>query len=90
MIKIYTLNRNDYIQKLDDLNIHPWSRRLFGLIPRGFVYYDDIYINCDAFYINDNDLEMLQLHLLYHTLGFKHTWTGIMNKIGIIRLVTVR
>lgn len=56
--------------------------------PRGWTDLKDIYINKDAFYINDRDRKLLLYHEEGHIAGKNHTLLGLMSAYGLIRFFT--
>ena len=88
MTATHILNNSEYMEKINEYKINPWYMKYLGLVPRGFMCGDNIYINNDAFYINKQDRDLLIQHEIYHTEGYNHTWFGVMSAYSIIRWLT--
>jgi hypothetical protein len=73
---IYYLSREEYDKITDP---HWWGRT------RGWTDGKDIYINKDAFYINDRDRSLLLQHEIGHIEGMEHQLFGVMSPYGLIR-----
>lgn len=56
--------------------------------PRGFVLEGEIYINDDAFFLDDRDRILLVLHEQGHIDGKEHTSMGLMSPYGLVRYFT--
>jgi len=76
------------MEKIKKYRINPWYMKYLGIVPRGFMAGQDVYINNDAWYINQRDRDILIQHELGHTEGYRHTWTGVMSAYSIIRWIT--
>lgn len=70
---------------------------------RGFMLSGDIYINDDAFYLNNRDRALLLSHEEGHVnapehdltwlegiIGADHTLTGVMSPLGLVRYLTAK
>ncbi len=68
--------------------VRPWYFRLLGILPRAFEYENEIYINSDAFILNERDATLLLAHEQGHKDGKQHTATGIMSAYGLVRYLT--
>lgn len=66
----------------------PWYLRYFGIYPRGFYYDNEIYINKDAFFIDNRDYELVKSHEAGHAQGKEHTVFGVMSPYSVIRYIT--
>lgn len=63
------------------------KRHWYGY-PRGFQFNRKIYINQEAFYLDDRDSQLLIAHEKGHTEGKEHTWFGVMSPWGLVRYLT--
>lgn len=94
---IHRLNGKSYeaTAVLHGLKKHPWG------YSRGFTLGQDIYINEDAFYLDERDKTLLLAHeeghvntpeheltLLERIIGADHTLTGLMSPWGLVRRLT--
>ena len=75
-----------------EYNIHPDSTDDWQtpdwMGSRAFTVGQNVYINRDAFYLGDEDKQLVLEHEIGHTEGKKHALTGVMSPIGIIRYLT--
>ena len=92
-----TLRESEYIEKFLGAR---GKKHLWGY-PRGFKWNNEIYINKDAFFLDDRDKKLLIAHETVHLnskphpftlvekyLGGDHTLTGLMSPWGPIRYLT--
>lgn len=68
--------------------LKPWYLMYFGIMPRGFTYENELYINSEAYYFDSKDYNLLVKHEQGHLKGLNHTWFGIMASTGLIRYLT--
>jgi hypothetical protein len=67
----------------------PWYLKYFKIMPRAFVLENEIYINIEAFYLNDRDKNLLIMHEDLHIYKhLDHTLFGIMSDNAVIRYLT--
>lgn len=95
---IYILSEKEYIEEfkkhetlmkqLMEDPIHSFLLSVTGIYPRGFYISGNVYINNDAFYLNDFDKKLLIEHEKGHARGEKHTPFGVMSPHGHTRLLS--
>lgn len=69
--------------------------------PRAFQWQNEIYVNEDAFFIDERDYKLILAHETVHLnskkhqptltekiLGEDHTWFGLMSPWGLVRYLT--
>jgi hypothetical protein len=100
MEKIYYQNQTEYINTALKNGIVPynkrnfWGKLLYALtginFPRAYTNTStgEVWINQDAFYINDRDKDLLLRHELGHIEGKEHTLIGLMCPYGFLRYPT--
>ena len=86
MIEMHTQEYTDYY--LSRPGVRPWYFSIFGIFPRAFELSGEIYINLDAFFLNERDKRLLIMHEQGHLDGKEHTATGIMSAYALVMYLT--
>ena len=76
---VYYLSKEDYNKTIKP---HWWGRA------RAWTDGVDVYINKDAFYIDQRDRQLILEHELEHINGKNHTNFGVMSPYGLVRWLT--
>lgn len=84
MEKMHILSEREYIEAY----LRTGGKWHWYGYPRGFVTGGEIYINKDAFFLDDRDYLLLIRHEEGHIAGKEHTWFGVMSDNGLIRYLT--
>ena len=99
MVKKYFLKETEYVSTALKNGIVPYNKRniwwkllsmLTGInFPSGYCNSGgEVWINEDAFYLNDRDRDLVLRHELGHIEGKDHTTFGLMCPYGLLRYLT--
>ena|SRR4030067_1499857 len=100
MVKKYYQKKTEYVSTALENGIVPYNKRniwwkllstLTGInFPRGYSDSgtEEVWINEDAFYLNDRDKDLVLRHEIGHIEGKDHTQFGLMCPYGLLRYLT--
>lgn len=80
--------KTEYDRIAPDPEDRPWYFKELGVLPRGWVLGDEVYLNAEGVYAGRRDYQLVLDHEVGHIEGRGHEPAGLMSDNGFVRGLT--